>query len=402
MIVCPTCGKENEDFFKFCLGCGTDLEGVMPPEPEPEPEPQPEPEPDTGLGPGAATEPVIEAPEGFDLGDLPEPAAADPATTPEVAAVAVEPETPDPASVDEPTVVGRSVLDDFDLDSTRVQRPGEPATRERGADRDALGVEDDGACPACGSPIDGGFQFCSNCGASFQDIRAAAEREPPTAAPEPQGSPRGRLVVVREDGTDGEAFPLYGEGTTIIGRDGGHVSFPQDGFLAGQHAEFWYEGDVLFLRSLPSTNGVFLRIRDDVEVESGDHFRMGQELLRLDLMMDVVGGQDRDEDGTIGLGSPLPREAWARLSQVLGPNASGMVFLLCGDEVYLGRDRGEVTFPEDGYVSGTHAVLSRRGSKHFLRDLDSSNGTFLRLRGPTPVEADDHVLAGQQLFRVEP
>ena len=25
MIICPTCGKENEDFFKFCLGCGADL-----------------------------------------------------------------------------------------------------------------------------------------------------------------------------------------------------------------------------------------------------------------------------------------------------------------------------------------------------------------------------------------
>ena len=25
MMICGTCGKENEDFFKFCLGCGADL-----------------------------------------------------------------------------------------------------------------------------------------------------------------------------------------------------------------------------------------------------------------------------------------------------------------------------------------------------------------------------------------
>ena len=28
MIICATCGKSNENFFKFCLGCGAELAHV--------------------------------------------------------------------------------------------------------------------------------------------------------------------------------------------------------------------------------------------------------------------------------------------------------------------------------------------------------------------------------------
>jgi len=36
-----------------------------------------------------------------------------------------------------------------------------------------------------------------------------------------------------------------------------------------------------------------------------------------------------------------------------------------------------------------------------VRDLGSSNGTFIRLSGPTFVEDGDHFLIGRELFRVQ-
>jgi pSer/pThr/pTyr-binding forkhead associated (FHA) protein len=36
-----------------------------------------------------------------------------------------------------------------------------------------------------------------------------------------------------------------------------------------------------------------------------------------------------------------------------------------------------------------------------LTDLGSSNGTFLRVNGPTEIAAGDQVLLGMQLVRVE-
>jgi hypothetical protein len=67
----------------------------------------------------------------------------------------------------------------------------------------------------------------------------------------------------------------------------------------------------------------------------------------------------------------------------------------------LGRERGDILFPEDGYVSGTHARISLREEHVYLTDLGSSNGTFLRLRHERTVPAGAFMLMGQQLFRLE-
>ena len=67
----------------------------------------------------------------------------------------------------------------------------------------------------------------------------------------------------------------------------------------------------------------------------------------------------------------------------------------------LGRERGDILFPEDGYVSGTHARISLSDGQVILSDLGSSNGTFLRLRHERTIPNGSFILMGQQLFRVE-
>ena len=66
----------------------------------------------------------------------------------------------------------------------------------------------------------------------------------------------------------------------------------------------------------------------------------------------------------------------------------------------MGRERGDVLFPEDGYVSGLHCRLAVENGKATLTDLGSSNGTFVRLKEETEVRTGDVLLMGQQLFRV--
>jgi predicted component of type VI protein secretion system len=62
---------------------------------------------------------------------------------------------------------------------------------------------------------------------------------------------------------------------------------------------------------------------------------------------------------------------------------------------------GDITFPTDGFVSGRHAVLTVRKDQLAVRDVGSSNGTFMRLAGPTFVDNGDQFLMGRQLLRVE-
>ena len=92
---------------------------------------------------------------------------------------------------------------------------------------------------------------------------------------------------------------------------------------------------------------------------------------------------------------------WGRLSVVVGRDVDGSAFPLFGDAIVLGRERGDILFPEDGYVSGAHARISLRDGQVFLADLGSSNGSFLRIRGERSVTPGSFVLMGQQLFRVE-
>ena len=68
--------------------------------------------------------------------------------------------------------------------------------------------------------------------------------------------------------------------------------------------------------------------------------------------------------------------------------------------VHMGRERGDVLFPEDGYVSGLHCRIAHENGKTYLTDLGSSNGTFLRLREELEVRSGEVLLMGQQLFRV--
>jgi len=71
-----------------------------------------------------------------------------------------------------------------------------------------------------------------------------------------------------------------------------------------------------------------------------------------------------------------------------------------GESVTLGRERGEINFPDDGYVSGLHARVTLRDGRVFLADLGSSNGTFVKVNGERAVGHESFVLLGQQLFRL--
>jgi pSer/pThr/pTyr-binding forkhead associated (FHA) protein len=100
------------------------------------------------------------------------------------------------------------------------------------------------------------------------------------------------------------------------------------------------------------------------------------------------------------MGSPI-EGLWGRLSLIVGKGRLGNSFPVGGDGIILGRERGNVLFPEDGYVSGVHLRLYCEGKKFFIVDLGSSNGTYYKVSGRTNVKPGDFLLMGAQLFRVD-
>jgi hypothetical protein len=89
-----------------------------------------------------------------------------------------------------------------------------------------------------------------------------------------------------------------------------------------------------------------------------------------------------------------------RLHLVMEGGQPGDVYEL-GDETVIGRTNGIITFPHDGFMSGRHARIVKRGATFALTDEGSRNGTFIKIKGEIELEPGDMILVGKQLFRFE-
>jgi DNA-binding CsgD family transcriptional regulator len=72
-------------------------------------------------------------------------------------------------------------------------------------------------------------------------------------------------------------------------------------------------------------------------------------------------------------------------------------FALEGERLTLGRGEGNDIRLDDEKVSRIHAVLERAGGSWTIRDLSSSNGTFVkgvRITTERPLEANEEILVG--------
>lgn len=310
MIICAKCGRENEDHYKFCLGCGASLADQQQAAPEPEP------------------------------------------------------------------------------------------------------VVEENICPSCDAVVDAGQRFCGECGYNLDDAPSEAieskqpePREEPAkpakkakAAAAPSSSDvAASLIMINPDGSPGDIVDLHA-GANIVGRDSGPEVFKKDAFLSPQHAQFDVRDNEVEIEDLDSLNGVFFRIRDLVELNHGSMVRIGQEMLRFELLDEVepmIAGQSE----VVTHGSRRGG-TWGRLARISGQNKASTAFLLRAKEHVVGRERGDILFPDDGYVSGTHARIFKDGERVFIEDLDSSNGTFLQIRKKQTVRSGSLILMGKQPYQL--
>lgn len=104
---------------------------------------------------------------------------------------------------------------------------------------------------------------------------------------------------------------------------------------------------------------------------------------------------------TIVRTSERPPARTARLCLIQEGGGDGEVYEIQGDELTIGRNSGDIRFPHDGYMSGRHARIIRRGDDFILQDDNSRNGTFKKIDGPVTLKSGDVILIGKQLFRFE-
>jgi pSer/pThr/pTyr-binding forkhead associated (FHA) protein len=84
--------------------------------------------------------------------------------------------------------------------------------------------------------------------------------------------------------------------------------------------------------------------------------------------------------------------------------ASGLgrdVVHLSRPDTTLGREQADLVFADDEFLSRRHAQLSLKNGRPILTDLESSNGTYVRLRSPHVLVPGDMIRLGDQLLRFE-
>src|SRR5690606_26994505 len=250
------------------------------------------------------------------------------------------------------------------------------------------------SCPQCDHQNPATNRFCASCGYKLNLQSVPAKPAAVAAA----GSGTVMLMALRADGSEAGSYTLTQSPSETIGRDTGSI-FAGDSYLSPRHATFTRKGDRLYVNDARSLNGVYLKIRPNAPwpLRFGDIFRIGQEILRLE----KLEGPGLSSDGVQRFGSPIDGYV-ARLSLVIGRDTTGNAFPIPKAGFHLGRERGDVLFPEDGYVSGLHCRLSVAADGTIsLTDLGSSNGSFVRLREEHAIAPGDILLMGQQLFRLD-
>jgi pSer/pThr/pTyr-binding forkhead associated (FHA) protein len=265
-------------------------------------------------------------------------------------------------------------------------------------------------CPECGVKNPPNGAYCAACGHGLAAERPgqsdAIQAAQPTAAQRailPAASPGAQnpyLAVITQDGLTGESYRLEHD-CTDIGREEGAIRLGSDRSVCPRHARVVNRGGQYYLQDLGSVNGVYLRLRQPAALTDGDLLLLGAEVLRFRLVSHAEQGlQTATERGTEVYGAPrLPRYACLYERTVEG--VSRNVLYITRNETVIGRESGDIVFTSDSFMSRRHAALRRDpvSGQFTLRDLGSSNGTYLAIRGEVPLADGENVRVGQHLFR---
>ena len=103
--------------------------------------------------------------------------------------------------------------------------------------------------------------------------------------------------------------------------------------------------------------------------------------------------------------APAPAKVPARQVVVTEGPLRGTTLELASSPILLGRAQEATLVLEDDYASGRHARLFPQGSRWFIEDLGSTNGTFLggsQLTRALPVEPGVPIRIGKTVLELRP
>lgn len=234
---------------------------------------------------------------------------------------------------------------------------------------------------------------------------------PPEAAPASSRGEQPLPLVTRASATPKASFTLHvlrslaggpdrysPVGDTAIVGSAGDIRLHGEVFCHPREAQLSYKDSRLWLEDLDGGNGVFLRIRTPVELDYGDEFVVGDQLLRID--KNPVAHDGPDPAPTYFYSSPKWQSSF-RVTQVVESGALGACSVARGKTLQVGSALGDLLFPEDPLLSEQHCVVEDQAGSVVLSDLGSRTGVFVRIRGEQELAHGDELLIGRTRLVVD-
>ncbi len=234
---------------------------------------------------------------------------------------------------------------------------------------------------------------------------ASRAKAPPSAAPSTASRPVAvravarphfRLHVLRSLAGGPERYEPVGD-HAIIGSSG-PINMPGERFCHPREAELAYRQGRLWLSDLEGGNGVFLRIRTPVELEFGDEFLVGDQLLRVS--KNPVPDDGPDPEPTYFYSSPKWPSSF-RVVQIFEGGAPGACVVARGNTLQVGSVIGDLVFADDPLVDQQHCIVEEQAGTVVLTDLGSRTGVFVRIRGEQELVHGDELLIGRTRLVVD-
>jgi hypothetical protein len=205
-----------------------------------------------------------------------------------------------------------------------------------------------------------------------------------------------QLHVLRSLSGGPESYAPSGQ-RAIVGRTGA-IALVGERFCHPEEAVLSMRQGDLVLEDLDGGNGVFYRIKGSVELEMGDEFVIGDQLLRVE--RNPAHDDGPDPAPTYFYSSPKWPSSFRVVQQFEG-GASGACAVARGNALQVGSAVGDLVFPDDPLVSEQHCLVEEQAGTVVLTDLGSRTGVFVRVRGEQPLHHGDELLVGRTRLLVD-
>ncbi len=231
-----------------------------------------------------------------------------------------------------------------------------------------------------------------------EDVAPATKSlsSPPKALEDVARKVRFRLLVQRSLPSGPNAYEPVGD-TAVLGSKG-EIALPNEPFCHAQEARLRWVAGRVWLDDLEHGNGVFLRIRQPVELEIGDEFIVGDQLLTIERNPEPNDGPG---DGPTYFYSSPKWSSSFRVVQLFEGGAKGGCVVARGTTLQIGSTIGDFVFTADPLVDDQHCLVEEQAGAILLTDLDSRSGVFVRIKGEQELVAGDEILVGRTRLALE-